>query len=229
MPNANVHTLADNNVSLLTENDDNESNVHLPKIVYLSEEFALYLKEAAMMDHRGVGLVGLGFLVGSFTFFTLGYFGGQNSQIDELNSNESSLVNKKDVRDAEGYDYSWAMDAVNRSQIREYLIELSLEPHMAGLERDEYLAKWIESEWIAAGLDSVKVEGYSMLLDYPNKDKPNYVSVIDKTGEIVYQSHYKEEGVDDPNFVNAFNAYSKNGTAEGLPVYVNFGTIEDFE
>ena len=36
MSNADVHTLADNNVSLLTENDDNESNVHLAKIVYLS-------------------------------------------------------------------------------------------------------------------------------------------------------------------------------------------------
>ena len=39
----------------------------------------------------------------------------------------------------------------------------------------------------------------------------------------------QEEGVDDPNFVDAFNAYSRNGTASGLPVYVNFGRIEDFE
>ena len=73
----------------------------------------------------------------------------------------------------EEYDYSWAVDAVNKTQIREYLKELSLEPHLAGLERDEALAKWIESEWNDAGLDSVKVEGYSMLLDYPNKEKPN--------------------------------------------------------
>ena len=35
--------------------------------------------------------------------------------------------------------------------------------------------------------------------------------------------------MDDPNFVDAFNAYSRNGTASGLPVYVNFGQIEDFE
>ena len=40
---------------------------------------------------------------------------------------------------------------------------------------------------------------------------------------------FQEEGVDDPNFVDAFNAYSRNGTASGLPVYVNFGQIEDFE
>ena len=76
--------------------------------------------------------------------------------------------------------------------------------------------------------------------------------VLDAEGGLVYQSHYKvfnffgvqmisrsdriptkiwsqEEGVDDPNFVDAFNAYSRNGTASGLPVYVNFGRIEDFE
>ena len=176
-----------------------------------------------MIDHQGVGLVGFGFLIGSVTFFTLGYFGGQSSNISGLSESESTPLSNRD------YDYSWAMDAVNKTQIREYLKELSLEPHMAGLERDEALARWIETEWLAAGLDSVSLEGYSMLMDYPDKDKPNYVTVLDKEGAVVYKSHYKEEGVDDPNFVDAFNAYSKNGTAEGLPVYVNFGTIEDFQ
>merc|ERR1711892_1382903 len=185
-------------------------------------------KAVKMIDHRGVGLVGLGFLIGSFTFFALGYFGGQNAKINELYGNGSSPM-EKGAKIAEDYDYSWAMDAVNKTQIKEYLRELSLEPHMAGLERDEALTSWIEKEWNEAGLDSVRVEGYNMLLDYPNKDKPNYVTVLDKEGAVVYTSHYKEEGVDDPNFVDAFNAYSKNGTAEGLPVYVNFGTIEDFQ
>jgi len=127
------------------------------------------------------------------------------------------------------YDYSWAMDAVNRTQIREYLIELSREPHMAGLERDEYLATWMKQEWERIGLDEVRLEGYSMLLDYPDKEHPNLVTLNNKEGEVIYTSHFKEEGVDDPNFVDAFNAYSKSGTATGAPVYVNYGRIEDFE
>ena len=40
-----------------------------------------------------------------------------------------------------GPDYSWALDSVNRSQIREYLKVLAKEPHLAGLERDEWLAQ----------------------------------------------------------------------------------------
>ena len=158
-----------------------------------------------MIDYQGVRLVGLGFLIGSVTFFILGYFGGQSSRTAELYQNTDSLKPTIDVKAGE-YDYSWAVNAVNKTKIREYLKELSLEPHLAGLERDEALARWIESEWLEAGLDSVRVEGYSMLMDYPDKEKPNYVTVLDKDGAVVYKSHYKEEGVDDPHFVDAFNA-----------------------
>merc|ERR1719167_2037780 len=121
------------------------------------------------------------------------------------------------------------MNAVNKDRRRNYLIELSAEPHMAGLERDEHLANWIAAQWEAAGLDTVRVEGYSLLLDYPDKENPNYVRLLDSEGSTIYQSHYKEEGVDDPNFVDAFNAYSRNGTASGVPIYVNFGQLEGFQ
>ena len=131
--------------------------------------------------------------------------------------------------DEAGYDYTWAMEGVNRTQIREYLRELAREPHLAGLERDENLAQWIAEEWRSVGLDEVRVEGYSMLLDYPDRERPNYLRLYDSDNTEIWKSHYKEEGVDDPNFIDAFNAYSKNGIVSGDPVYVNFGTIEDFE
>ena len=73
------------------------------------------------------------------------------------------------------------------------------------------------------------MEGYKLLLDYPDNENPNYLRIYDSNDNEIWKSHYKEEGVDDPNFVNAFNAYSKNGIVKGDPVYVNYGTIEDFE
>ena len=79
------------------------------------------------------------------------------------------------------------------------------------------------------GLDEVRVEGYNMLLDYPNMTNPNLVQIFASNGTKIWESHYKEEGVDDPNFIDAFNAYSKSGSVDGNPVYVNFGTIEDFQ
>ena len=129
----------------------------------------------------------------------------------------------------EDYDYSWAIESVNKTQIREYLRELAKEPHLAGLERDEWLAGWIAQVWRDIGLDEVRQESYSVLLDYPNKEKPNYVRMFDNAGKETWKSHYKEDGVDDENFIDAFNAYSKNGKISGQPLYVNFGTIADFK
>ena len=44
---------------------------------------------------------------------------------------------------------------VDPTLIRSYLEELSAEPHMAGLERDELLAAYVADEWRKAGLDKV--------------------------------------------------------------------------
>jgi len=178
-------------------------------------------------------LMALGLLVGAAAFFAVGFFAAGTGN-DPKRGSSKETMNKEVEEEVQSkqddeYDYSWAMQGVNKSQIREYLKEISKEPHMAGLERDEKLASWIATEWEISGLDSVRLEGYRVLLDYPDPEKPNYVRLLDAEGGLVYQSHYKEEGVDDPNFVDAFNAYSRNGTASGLPVYVNFGRIEDFE
>ena len=82
--------------------------------------------------------------------------------------------------------------------------------------------------WREVGLDEVRVEGYSVLLDYPDKANPNLLRIYSGDQE-VWRSHYKEEGVEAENFIDAFNAYSKAGKVSGDPVYVNYGTIEDFE
>ena len=39
------------------------------------------------------------------------------------------------------------MSMVDPTLIRSYLEELSAEPHMAGLERDELLAAYVADEW----------------------------------------------------------------------------------
>jgi len=175
-------------------------------------------------------LMALGLMVGAAAFFAVGFFAaGTGKDFKDGSTAEQEMGSEEKAKQDEEYDYSWAMQGVNRSRIREYLREISLEPHMAGLQRDEQLASWIATEWEVSGLDSVRLEGYRVLLDYPDPEKPNYVRLLDADGGLVYQSHYKEEGVDDPNFVDAFNAYSLNGTASGLPVYVNFGQIEDFQ
>jgi len=117
---------------------------------------------------------------------------------------------------------------VNRTNIREFLQELAREPHVAGQARDEWLAQWVADQWTEAGLDSVRLESYSVLLDYPDPAQPNLVRVLGPTGEELFRSQHREEGVDDDKLIDIFNAYSLNGRAEGAPIYTNYGRVEDF-
>ena len=64
----------------------------------------------------------------------------------------------KSMKSDSYYDYSWAIEAVKPMQIKEYLSVLAAEPHLAGLERDEYLANWIADTWRNLSLDEVKLD-----------------------------------------------------------------------
>ncbi|XP_023326545.1 N-acetylated-alpha-linked acidic dipeptidase-like protein [Eurytemora carolleeae] len=141
----------------------------------------------------------------------------------------AGLSSSRNLIKDSGREYEWEMAEVDSNQIREYLIELSKEPHMAGLERDKELAEWMAETWRSAGIDSVSIENYKILLDYPNSTDPNLIRIYNSKNEEVFRSHFKEEGVDHPNFVHAFNAYSKSGTVSGLPLYVNYGSVDDFQ
>lgn len=58
-------------------------------------------------------------------------------------------------------------------------------PHLAGTEQNFQLAKQIQSQWKEFGLDSVELAHYDVLLSYPNKTHPNYISIIDEDGNEV--------------------------------------------
>uniref|UniRef100_H2Z0Q3 glutamate carboxypeptidase II n=1 Tax=Ciona savignyi TaxID=51511 RepID=H2Z0Q3_CIOSA len=91
---------------------------------------------------------------------------------------------------------------------------------------------WIKQQWTEAGIDSIVVHPYDVLLSYPKQNDSNYVSIKLANGTEIEQSQRKELVIDaeqnDPNVVDPFNAYSPPGEPEAELVYVNFATIEDF-
>lgn len=58
-------------------------------------------------------------------------------------------------------------------------------PHLAGTEQNLKYAEQIQKEWQEFGLDSVELVPYDVLLSYPNKSQPNYISVVDELGSEV--------------------------------------------
>lgn len=59
-------------------------------------------------------------------------------------------------------------------------------PHLAGTQQNLELAERIGAEWMEFGLDSVELVPYDVLLSYPNKTSPNYISIVDHQGNEVH-------------------------------------------
>uniref|UniRef100_A0A8C2LA45 Glutamate carboxypeptidase 2 n=1 Tax=Cricetulus griseus TaxID=10029 RepID=A0A8C2LA45_CRIGR len=116
--------------------------------------------------------------------------------------------------------------------IKKFLYNFTRTPHLAGTEHNFKLAKQIQAQWKEFGLDSVELSHYDVLLSYPNKTHPNYISIIDEDRNEIFNTSLSElpppgyENISD--VVPPFSAFSPQGTPEGDLLYVNYARIEDF-
>ncbi|XP_062949436.1 glutamate carboxypeptidase 2-like isoform X3 [Cynocephalus volans] len=124
------------------------------------------------------------------------------------------------------------LDELKAENIKKFLHNFTRIPHLAGTEQNFQLAKQIRSQWKEFGLDSVELAHYDVLLSYPNKTHPNYISIIDEDGNEIFNTSLFEppspgyENVSD--VVPPFSAFSPQGLPEGDLVYVNYARTEDF-
>ncbi|XP_059786589.1 glutamate carboxypeptidase 2 isoform X2 [Balaenoptera ricei] len=124
------------------------------------------------------------------------------------------------------------LDELKAENIKTFLYNFTRIPHLAGTEQNFQLAKQIQSQWKEFGLDSVELAHYDVLLSYPNKTHPNYISIIDEDGNELFNTSLFEppppgyENVSD--VVPPFSAFSPQGMPEGDLVYVNYARTEDF-
>ncbi|XP_070420341.1 aminopeptidase NAALADL1 [Equus przewalskii] len=127
------------------------------------------------------------------------------------------------------------MGQLDASRIRENLRELSREPHLSSTPRDEELVQLLLQRWRDAesGLDSAETFEYEVLLSLPSQEQPNSVTVVDPTGNILFSCRRSEENVtgeqEGPDVVPPYAAYAPPGTPQGLLVYANQGSEEDFK
>ncbi|XP_053564603.1 N-acetylated-alpha-linked acidic dipeptidase 2-like [Bombina bombina] len=116
--------------------------------------------------------------------------------------------------------------------IKEFLREFTKKPHLAGTEQNLQLAKLIQAQWKEFGLDSVELVHYDVLLSYPNKTKPNYISIINEHGNEIFNTSLFEappKGYEAfTDIVPPYNAFSAQGEPEGDLVYANYARTEDF-
>uniref|UniRef100_A0A452R9P2 Aminopeptidase NAALADL1 n=1 Tax=Ursus americanus TaxID=9643 RepID=A0A452R9P2_URSAM len=126
------------------------------------------------------------------------------------------------------------MQQLDANKIRENLRELSREPHLASSPRDEALVQLLLQRWQdpESGLDSAEAPTYEVLLSFPSQEQPNLVTVVGPTGGVLFSCRQSEENLTGeqagPDVIPPYAAYAPPGTPQGLLVYANRGTEEDF-
>ncbi|KJE94806.1 naalad2 protein [Capsaspora owczarzaki ATCC 30864] len=124
-----------------------------------------------------------------------------------------------------------AMAHVNPDNIKRYLSNFTLENHIAGSDGLLRLSKWSAATMQGfGGFSSVKQYSYDVLLNYPCSDRQSTVQLVAGAALTPFlqldlsEKSYDAVSDDLPPFV----AYSPSAVAVGLPVYVNYGRVEDF-
>lgn len=116
----------------------------------------------------------------------------------------------------------------NPSFAYEHLAYYTSLPHVAGTYEDYQTAVYTALKFEEYGFDEVVIEEEEVLLSYPISRSVKLTSP--STYECVMEEDYEpiDPTSDDPRAIPTFLGYSPNGTAEGELVYVNYGSLDDF-
>ncbi|MGB9404342.1 MAG: M28 family metallopeptidase [Candidatus Acidiferrales bacterium] len=114
-------------------------------------------------------------------------------------------------------------------QISKFHRFLTAEPHPAGSERNNELARWVAEQWKQQGLEDVTIREYDVL-----NSTPREIS-LEMTGPKEYRATLREAPYDadsdtkNPRASGAFLGYSASGEVTASVVYAHSGNPEDYD
>lgn len=129
----------------------------------------------------------------------------------------------------------WIINEISTENLEKHLLFLSAEPHLAASDRDVELAEYIRDEFERVGFTWTEMVPSTFYLSEPNASNPNKIYIKDGEGAEVHTTRHREDfGTNNvTDFVDAFLAYTPAGDARPAAgeavVYVNYGTVQDFE
>jgi N-acetylated-alpha-linked acidic dipeptidase len=115
------------------------------------------------------------------------------------------------------------------AEIAKFHRYLTAEPHMAGSERNNELARWVAEQWKQQGLEDVTIREYDVL-----HSKPREIS-LEMIAPVEYRATLREAPYDiDPDTKNprasgAFLGYSASGEVTAPVIYAHSGNPEDYD
>ncbi len=112
--------------------------------------------------------------------------------------------------------------------LKEYMRELSAEPHHLGSLRDKQNAEWLRDKFKSWGLDT-KIEEYQVLFPTPKERVLELLSPTKFTAKLKEPAVAEDPDSTDQNQLPTYNAYSGEGDVTAPLVYVNYGIPADYD
>ncbi|XP_063677855.1 glutamate carboxypeptidase 2-like [Bolinopsis microptera] len=139
-------------------------------------------------------------------------------QIDSRNLGEVDLSNEEAM--------SQLLDQIDATRIGNFIENMTLHPRNTQSDWMGEKEETVKQMFKDFGMDVI-TKKYKVLQCFPKDVDPSLTEVLNAAGDVV--ETYREDGNKAERILPAFNAWSKSGTVEGEPVYVNYGRKEDYD
>jgi hypothetical protein len=120
---------------------------------------------------------------------------------------------------------------VNQARIREKLLKITQNDHLAGTEGDYVLAKYVHDFFLSSGLEDVRMDEFGVYLNYP-KVGGRKVELLAPNGEVRWSAKIEEDPIykDPPRQETpVFHGHSRSGDVTAPLIYANYGSREDYK
>ena len=112
--------------------------------------------------------------------------------------------------------------------LKDYMRELSAEPHHLGSARDQQNAEWLRDKFKSWGLNAT-IEEYQVLFPTPKERVLELLAPTKFVAKLKEPAIAEDPDSTDQNQLPTYNAYSGEGDVTAPLVYVNYGIPADYE
>ena len=103
------------------------------------------------------------------------------------------------------------------------------EPHIAGSERNNELARYIAEEWKKQGLEDVVIHRYDVYATFPKSTSLEMVAPVPFKASLREQAYDVDPDTKNPNVTPAWSGMSISGEVTAPVVYAHSGNPEDYD
>src|SRR5271163_15971 len=120
-------------------------------------------------------------------------------------------------------------ESISTPEIIKFHRYLTAEPHPAGSERNNELARWIADQWKQQGMEDVTIHEYDVLHSSPREISLEMVKPTEYRALLLEAPYDVDPDTKNPKVDGAYLGYSASGEVTAPVVYAHSGNPEDYE